>query len=117
MIELSECQAACKNDMICVNQCFLALGEKNEFCPCGKFCDSNVNFFKLYFIIFLSKFALGGCPCLDCENCWDCSIPTECSSKDEEKKVFSSIYRRKMVFFHIFVDRLGHFYLVYRNCA
>jgi len=54
MNELSECQAACKNDMICVNQCFLALGEKNELCPCGKFCESNfiilLRFIQSYFI-------------------------------------------------------------------
>ena len=99
MNELYECQAACKNDMICVNQCFLALGEKNELCPCGKFCESNVMILQSFISSTFTIIFLGGCPCLECENCWDCSIPTECNSKDEEKKVLSSIYIHKV--FHI----------------
>jgi len=84
--QLYECQTACKNDMICINECFLVLGEKNDLCPCGKYCESNV-IIKFSFILATNiMICLGGCPCLDCENCWDCSIPTECSSKDEEKK-------------------------------
>ena len=88
MNQMYKCADACQNDMICVNQCFLTLSEKNELCPCGKFCES-INFF---FFLVLShqlflKYTLGGCPCLDCQNCWDCSVPTECASKDEEQKV------------------------------
>ena len=87
--------------MICINECFLALGEKNDLCPCGKYCESNV-IFKLSFILLIYLvICLGGCPCLDCENCWDCKIPTECRSKDEEKKVFSSISISFFIYFHL----------------
>ena len=97
--QLSECQTACKNDMSCINECFLALSEKNDLCPCGKYCESNF-IIKLSLILSTNLIiCLGGCPCLDCENCWDCSVPTECSSKDEEKKVFSSNYNRRIEFF------------------
>ena len=42
MDEMHKCLDACQNDMICVNQCFLTLAEKNDLCPCGKFCESRV---------------------------------------------------------------------------
>ena len=45
MNQMYKCADACQNDMICVNQCFLALAEQNDLCPCGKFCESRV---KLY---------------------------------------------------------------------
>ena len=46
---------------------------------------------------------------MDCENCWQCSAPTECSSKDEEKKVFSSILSEELTYFQFLVDIIGHF--------
>ena len=52
MNQMHECADACQNDMICVNQCFLTLGENNELCPCGKFCESMDYFDYLYYHFF-----------------------------------------------------------------
>ena len=49
-----ECQLGCKNDLACINQCFVTFGEQNDLCPCGKFCESTNKFdldFKISFII------------------------------------------------------------------
>ena len=47
MEQLYECQAACKNDMICINQCAIAFGDRNDLCPCGKFCKSKFLSFNI----------------------------------------------------------------------
>ena len=45
MEQLYECQAGCKSDMICINQCVATLGHQNDLCPCGKFCErKSLNF-------------------------------------------------------------------------
>ena len=48
MDRLYECIAGCNNDMICINQCVATLGDQNDLCPCGKFCESkslSLNFY------------------------------------------------------------------------
>jgi len=65
--KFNECTAACKNDMVCFNNCYLALGNANDLCPCGKFCEK-------------------GCPCMDCENCWECPNSVECNNEEDRLK-------------------------------
>ena len=36
-------------------------------------------------LIFKNKFFLGGCPCDDCEACWECT--PECKNKEDKNKV------------------------------
>ena len=79
-----ECQLGCKNDLACINQCFVAFGEQNALCPCGKFCESINNDI---FDICIFSFCLEGCPCTDCEACWECTSPIECLNKEDEIKV------------------------------
>ena len=79
-----ECQLGCKNDLACINQCFVAFGEQNDLCPCGKFCESINNDI---FDICIFSFCLEGCPCTDCESCWECTSPIECLNKEDEIKV------------------------------
>ena len=83
MEKFNECTAACKNDMVCFNNCYLALGNANDLCPCGKFCESKLFMKKIPVI----KYHLEGCPCLDCENCWECPDSVECNNEEDRLKV------------------------------
>ena len=47
MERLYECQIGCKNDIICINQCVVALGHQNELCPCGEFCEGKSLYFNI----------------------------------------------------------------------
>ena len=38
--EFNECVSTCNNDIACLNQCVATLEDANDYCPCGKFCES-----------------------------------------------------------------------------
>ena len=60
----------------------LPLENKMNYVHAENFAKVNHIFdFRFFF------FCLGGCPCTDCEACWDCTSPIECLNKEDEIKV------------------------------